>query len=266
MRESAYSINPIQAYLEAEAQAERLSLLDNTLIEPGTTRTRKTQKSLVRYDPYYDSLALRRFLHSPDCAIEFADIGLLKTDGTSTVAALSFDGRRYVVKRYNTRSPFHALRRTVRKSRAENCWIAAHKLTQIGVTTARPVAMLENRFGPFKGKAYYLTEFADGELCNEYLPALAQQSEIEHIVGRFAGLFRTLVKHRISHGDTKATNFLIHRGQPVVLDLDAMRIHDNTSSLEKGFEKDKRRFLRNWETYPELHALFQKRLQSIKPE
>jgi len=265
MRESAYSINPMQAYLAAEAEAERLSLLDNTLVEPGTEQTRQTNRAFIRYDPYYDSLALRQFLQGPDTAIEYADIGLLKTDGTSTVAALSFDGRRYVVKRYNTRSLFHAIRRIVRRSRAENCWVSAHKLLDSGITTPRPVAMLENRLGPFKGKAYCLTEFVEGVLCNEYLPTLTDQSEIDGLVVKFASLFRTLVKYRLSHGDTKATNFLIHRGEPVVLDLDAMRIHNNTQSLAKGFEKDKRRFLRNWESQPHLHKRFQQQLDTINP-
>ena len=265
MRESAYSIKPMQAYLAAEAEAERLSLLGNTLFEPGTEQTRQTNDAFIRYDPYYDSFALRQFLQAPDSAVEYADIGLLKTDGTSTVAGLSFDGRRFVVKRYNTRSLFHAVRRAVRKSRADICWTSAHRLLDIGIATARPVAILENRLGPFKGKAYYLAEFVEGVLCNEYLPTLTDQNETDRLVEKFAALFRILVKHRLSHGDTKATNFLINQGEPVVLDLDAMRTHNNTLSLAKGFKKDKRRFLRNWESHPELHKRFQQQLDTINP-
>ncbi len=258
-----YSINPLQTYLDAEKEASSLFTSSDKLILPGTSQTRRTDDAFIRYDPYYNSYALHQFLQNPDAAIERADFGLLKTDRTSTVAALSFDGRKYVVKRYNNRNLIHALRRAVRKTRAENCWTFSHRLLEIGVRTAHPVAMLEKRLGPFKGKAYYLTEFVWGELCNEHLPKLQNKNEINELVEKFVALFRNLLQHRLSHGDTKATNFVIQYGEPIVLDLDAMRAHDNDISLKKAVEKDRLRFLRNWEKQPELQRLFKQRLSRI---
>ncbi|HSH40730.1 MAG TPA: hypothetical protein VK973_01240, partial [Arenicellales bacterium] len=71
---------------------------------------------------------------------------VLKHDHVTTVVAID-DGERYwVVKRYNTKNRWHALRRLFRTSRAVNCWRAAERLREAGIDTPRPVAVLEERF------------------------------------------------------------------------------------------------------------------------
>jgi tRNA A-37 threonylcarbamoyl transferase component Bud32 len=62
---------------------------------------------------------------------------------------------------------------------------------------------------------------------------------------------------QISHGDLKATNFLMAQDGPVIIDLDAMRQLKDPEQFEKAFNKDLDRFMKNWEDNPELASRFE---------
>ena len=59
------------------------------------------------------------------------------------------------------------------------------------------------------------------------------------------------------HGDVKSTNFIISEDKPVLIDLDAMRLHKSQRSLERGVKKDRLRFRENWINDPEPKAMFE---------
>ena len=69
-------------------------------------------------------------------------------------------------------------------------------------------------------------------------------------------LLRNLSESKISHGDMKATNFLMSEEGPVIIDLDAMREHKNRERFHRAFNKDMDRFMRNWADHPELAKQF----------
>lgn len=77
-------------------------------------------------------------------------------------------------------------------------------------------------------------------------------------------LFKSLWTNRISHGDMKATNILIHNSKPLLLDLDATHQHPSFTRLKPFAEKDVKRFLKNWRNIPELHAWFAQQLNNLK--
>ena len=66
------------------------------------------------------------------------------------------------------------------------------------------------------------------------------------VVALFKGLFKTMADYRISHGDTKATNFMIKDGRLFVLDLDAMTRSASKAQFREKFSKDLKRFQKNW--------------------
>ena len=70
-------------------------------------------------------------------------------------------------------------------------------------------------------------------------------------------LLRNLSESKISHGDMKATNFLMADDGPVIIDLDAMREHKNSESFQRAYNKDMDRFMKNWEDHPELASQFE---------
>ena len=66
----------------------------------------------------------------------------------------------------------------------------------------------------------------------------------------------------VSHGDLKASNFLLEDGRAVIIDLDAMKEHSIIKVREKALNKDLKRFLRNWSSAPNLEKKFADLIES----
>ena len=81
---------------------------------------------------------------------------------------------------------------------------------------------------------------------------------------KLTGLLTQLALSRLSHGDMKATNFILSERGAVVIDLDAMRRHDAAESFQRAQRRDLRRFMRNWEACPETRAMFAEMLRASK--
>lgn len=206
----------------------------------------------------YRGPLLNDILADPDAVM--AGGRVLKHDGTTTVAVVSDARRRWVVKRYNTKNRWHAVRRALRTSRAVNCWRAAAWLTEAGVETPRPVAVLEERrLGTLKGRSYFLCEHVDGDTLLEALarPGVDRPTLIE----RAAGVVRRLARHGIAHGDLKATNFIVSGERLFLVDLDAAR-RASGRRLEHAVQRDRRRFMKNWAHDPRLSEEFEVRLSA----
>lgn len=189
---------------------------------------------------------MQKVLSDPDAAIERGEV--LKAGNSSTVALVEVDGQQVVIKRYNIKGLWHGLRRMGRKSRAWRCWMNAIRLEFFGIPALRPIAMLERRMGPLRFTTYFITQYVEGPDICEFLKGREVNGEIEKFVHILADLRRA----KISHGDMKATNFIVSPEGPVVIDLDAMREHASDSRFSRAFEKDVDRLLRNWAEEPEV--------------
>jgi tRNA A-37 threonylcarbamoyl transferase component Bud32 len=136
---------------------------------------------------------------------------VLKDGGTCTVAKAVIGGRVLLIKRYNLKSLSHALGRAWRPSRAWHSWREAHRLQFLGISTPAPLALIEERLGPMRRRAWLVSEFCPGTNLLGHLSADREPSEE---VGRaILNLFESMHRARISHGDMKATNLLWHSGQ-----------------------------------------------------
>lgn len=208
--------------------------------------------------------------HLPPVIEQFADQPtsvmargrVLKHDATTTVALVPGDECGWVIKRYNTKNLWHALRRQLRTSRALNCWWAAAWLRDASIDTPRPVAVLEERYWRvLRGRSYLVCKFIDGETLDKVLGRQALEGPVGHdeLIAQAAGIIRRLREHGIVHGDLKATNFVVQGGRVFLLDLDAAR-RASGRRLAAGLDKDLRRFLRNWDDQPTLAQAFRQRL------
>ncbi len=191
------------------------------------------------------------FIRDPDSF--FYQGTMLKDGDSTTVTAITLDGRTYVVKRYNLRNVWYGIRRLFRPTRAWRCWSSAHMLQTFGVATPTPVLMLERRWGPLRRQAYYVTALTKGPdilqfVGDEPINSARWQQTLE----RISDLLRTMKIHRFVHGDMKATNFVVTRDALVVLDLDAMREVQGVSAFSRYFRRDIRRWLANWQQRPDL--------------
>ncbi|MDH3687889.1 MAG: lipopolysaccharide kinase InaA family protein [Gammaproteobacteria bacterium] len=227
--------------------------------EPETIR-RKNFTRVVVYDVRDSSDQLKELLDDPDRYLLDRGGSILKTDRASTVGLAEIDSRTLVIKRYNTRGIGHAIRRSLRRSRASICWRNAHDLLNIGVETPRPVGFIEQRFGPVRRRSYLITEYVQGEVCLSFFQSNKNDELLSKVTTGLVTVFQTLAKCRMSHGDLKATNIIIQEGCPILIDLDGMHSHRSTFAFQRAFERDKERFLRNWSEMPAIEELFRARL------
>ena len=126
-----------------------------------------------------------------------------------------------------------------------------------GIPTARPVALVEERRGPLRGRAWFISEYVEGEavtgLCTRQV---ADPDDRPLAVERVTAVLAQLAQCKLSHGDMKGSNFILSGQQAVVLDLDSMRQHVCRLAFKRSQRRDMRRFMRNWEACPEVAAMF----------
>ncbi|MCL5042464.1 MAG: lipopolysaccharide kinase InaA family protein [Gammaproteobacteria bacterium] len=176
----------------------------------------------------------------------------LKNGGSSTVTRATIDGRELVIKRYNIKSFSHWLRRFWRPSRAWHSWLAGHHLRFLGIDTPEPLAMIESRFGPLRRRAWLVTEYCEGVDLLSHMGESGEREPDAKEGSAILAVFQQLAKARMTHGDCKATNLLWDGQRIWLIDLDGMRVHNNTASWQQAWAEDRRRLLRNW---PEASAL-----------
>ena len=213
--------------------------------------------AVVREDADY----LAPVIADPDRWIELGTS--LKQGRTATLALVEHAGRKLVIKRYNIKGLGHALSRCWRPSRAWHSWIEAHRLGFLGIATPRPLALIEQRAGPLRGKAWLIADYCAGEDLLSRLAPYVDSGPPAWELDAIQQLFRQLSAARISHGDLKATNLLWHEDRLKLIDLDAMRQHDTFATFARAWRKDRERFLRNW---PESSVLRQTLSAALTPD
>lgn len=202
---------------------------------------------------------LQPLLADPDAWMARGE--MLKHGNTSTVVCVEINGRALVVKRYNIKNAVHGLLRLWRPSRAWHAWREGHRLRLLGIPTPVPLALIEERIGPLRRRAWLITEHCPGQDLLEHLALDAEEGPPPCEAEALRRLFLTLHRQRISHGDLKATNLLWHQQAVVVIDLDAMRQHCSDAAYAAAWRRDRARLQRNW---PANSALWH-RLGEILP-
>ena len=216
----------------------------------------RSWRSFRIHDRSMDSAEMLEFLADPDASLHQAGSRYLKQGNTCTLWLARVDGRDLVVKRYNIKGLRHRLGRAFRNTRAAVSWQNAHRLWMYGILTARPVALVEQRFGPLRGRAWYVSEFVAGDDAASLCRQGSADASVMAAARQVTDVLAQLALSAISHGDMKATNFILSAHGAVVIDLDAMRKHMSADSFRRAQRRDLARFMRNWEDCPGTRAMF----------
>ena len=241
-----------------KARRKRLNSYERKLSRStSANRCEQSSNYFYIYDRSIHSPELDQFIADPDSFINGKQ--LLKDGNSSTVAIIKISERNYVLKRYNIKSFWHGISRAFRPSRAHHSWRNASVLEMLGIATAHPFLYLEERvFWLLRRRAYFLCEYIEGhDLGTAWERQELEISENE-IVALFRNLFKIMADYRISHGDMKATNFLLQDKKLHVLDLDVMKRNVSKAKFTKMFSKDLLRFRKNWvgtSMEPEVESL-----------
>jgi len=202
--------------------------------------------------------ALQELIKNPDAGQRT----IIKAGNTCTVSLLETPQQKFVCKRYNIKNAWHGLMRAFRISRASRSWRNAHRLEKFYIATPQPLALVEQRFGPMRHKAWLFMSYIDGISAHDFFRDESKADQQRKAAGQFASLFGKMVQARLSHGDMKATNFIFSDDELFVIDLDSMQQHDSDEHFAAAFRIDMRRFMRNWDELPDVAALFIEQLST----
>lgn len=192
-------------------------------------------------------------LANPDHYIEQGRF--IKGFGTTNVIDTVVNGLHIVLKRYNIKSFTHRLSRFWRPTRGWHSWEAGFRLQMLGIPTAKPLALIEERHCFMRARAWLITEYLDGPDLLTHLKPYENSKLPTTELNSLKQLFSLLIRFRISHGDLKGTNLFWVNNAWVLIDLDAVKQHRSISSFKKAYGKDRARFLRNWSKDSALHQL-----------
>ncbi|MDB2384500.1 hypothetical protein N9V90_01510 [Endozoicomonas sp.] len=213
-------------------------------------------------DIKYDSAALQQLLSSPDEAI--ASGTLYKDCAATTVSLYTMtNGKKVIIKRYNSKGIFYSLTRSLISSRVRECWKGALLLDQISVNTPANLAMIECRTGPWIKTSYLVTEFVEGHSFIDIFEG-DDQSQWREVARQVEDIFFSFRARRISHGDCKSLNFLVSNNSVFVIDLDSIQSHSSSLLFRRALQQDITRFERNWLVAPAAAQLFSPLIQSIR--
>ena len=146
-----------------------------------------------------------------------------KSQDTTTVAKTALAGKDIVIKCYNFRNFWHGLKLRFRSSGAMRSWVNAHYLLGYGISTVKPIAMVEERWLFFRGRSYFISEYVPGIEGDIYFKELTGQWQVALV--SIETMIKQMCNAKISHQDFRLGNMLIYNDRPVLLDLDHVRRH-----------------------------------------
>jgi serine/threonine-protein kinase RIO1 len=77
------------------------------------------------------------------------------------------------------------------------------------------------------------------------------------MIEKTANLLKLLQKLQMTHGDLKMTNILVNANeQPVLIDLDGAAEYFSMTALQRAWQRETDRLLRNFEDKPDLQEKF----------
>jgi tRNA A-37 threonylcarbamoyl transferase component Bud32 len=187
----------------------------------------------------------------------------LKTGRTCTVARVNLEGVGIVIKRYNIKSVWHALSRAFRPTRAAKSWANAFRLNILGISTPKPIALIEKRWWDLRGKAYFLSEYLEAPDAFDYFAKIKNKKLQAVAIKNIVDLFYRMYLLKLSHGDMKASNIKVLDENPSLIDLDSMRQHRCDYFALKAHVQDLRRFMQNWQAQPALYNMLVEEFSAV---
>jgi len=141
------------------------------------------------------------------------------------VALVEIEGLHYIAKKYY-RMNFLQWTKVfpIRSSHAYKSWYYADLLNKLGVHVAKPLLLIEKKFGPFWITSYTLQEYIHGIKASQYFGHCTEFDEgWQASLQELKNLLNTLSKRHIAHRDLHLDNIMIQDGKPILIDLDYTR-------------------------------------------
>ena len=221
-----------------------------------TIAIRSAFRQKLWYVDDLDADIVDRIWNCPDSLID--DGEMLKDGDRSTVVKLKSKGTPLTMKRYNAMSVGHSIIHGFMRSRSTWSWLNGHRVIACGLNTPKPMACLEIRFGPLKGRSFFVCEYVEGEILLDLVrDGDVDNGRLNTLAKPMKAIWHTLGQQKLHHGDMKATNFIVGQDDSLwMLDLDGMRKPLLDAWYKRQRAKDRARFMKNWRGLGECEAVF----------
>jgi tRNA A-37 threonylcarbamoyl transferase component Bud32 len=166
----------------------------------------------------------------PDELFKFTE-KILKTSNRAKLAVIQFEGRRYILKRYNLKNWRHRLKRLLAPSLAWRIWKANHLIKMRGISTSHLLAAVDVGTGAGYRCSFALYDYIDdvSEGYRHIQDSFLDDRKRPYVMRRLAKLAWELHQKGIHHGDLKASNIIWSFNEEQenlkVIDLDAVRFN-----------------------------------------
>lgn len=179
---------------------------------------------------------------------------LCKYGSRSVVGMIPVAGRMAVLKYYYPRSWVKRLTYGLAGSRARRSWQAGLDLLRIGVVTAEPLAFFEweSLGGLMLDRSFLATRHVAGTDLETFVRRHAEDAgPLAAVAANLRSVFGLMTRHRIAHGDLKATNIIVGADHSVTfIDLDATVVEASPPQWPALRARDERLFFANWTGQP----------------
>ncbi|WP_252178058.1 hypothetical protein [Endozoicomonas sp. 4G] len=216
---------------------------------------------VIRKGKYQD--ILESLLKEPNQLMHRSE--LIGHCAATTISLMTLpDGKKVVVKRYNSKSKLYSLTRSIIDSRAKVCWKGAELLNWLGIKSPVPLAMLEQRSGPWIHTSYLITEFIPGVTLSEYFEEQPKNEYWSSVRREVEDFLLTFPEVLVAHGDFKSTNFMVENHKTLMIDLDSMKSFRFKKLFIRSYLRDIDRFERNWVNSDQAKPFFQPIIDKVR--
>ncbi len=189
-----------------------------------------------------------------------AGLTILKFGSRAIVGSYPVAGEPVVLKYYEPANFTKHLTYGMLGSRCHRSWVAGLAFGFLGIPTPAPLVIAEWKSlgGLWLSRSFLATRHAVGVPLAEFAARLAADDPLLHqVAASLRKAFATLAAHRAVHGDLKENNIIVAPdGSISFIDLDATSFLLPEKEWKPLWDRDRRRFLKNWNNTPHLAAPF----------
>ncbi|WAC20180.1 hypothetical protein OVA24_02150 [Luteolibacter sp. SL250] len=189
-----------------------------------------------------------------------AGLTILKFGSRAIVGSYAGGGEPAVLKYYEPAGIAKHLTYGMLGSRCHRSWVAGLALGFLGIPTPAPLMVAEWKSlgGLWLSRSFLATRQATGSPLAKFAGGLAEGDPLlQRVATSLREAFSTLARHRAVHGDLKDNNIIVGAdGNISFIDLDATAFLLPEKEWRPLWDRDRRRFLKNWNNTPHLAAAF----------
>jgi len=183
-----------------------------------------------------------------------AGMVLCKYGSRSVVGRIDTGEGKVVLKYYYPRSLLKRITYGLAGSRARRSWVVGRELMNRGIPTVEPLAFCEwkSMGGLLLDRSFVAMRAVEGLDLNAFVTLHAQEPlRLASVGANLNKVFALMERHRVAHGDLKATNIIVGADDAVTfIDLDATETNIEPSRWAKARARDVALFSGNWTKQP----------------